>query len=570
VAAPTAAPRPGRALAVLAGALVATVVAMILTGAYAPKLAIDLAGGTSVTLTAKPIPGSEGGVTPQSMAQAVEIIRDRVNGFGVSEAEVTTLGSQNIVVSVPGQGNQKVVDLVGQTALLRFRQVLASGAPTSATAQTQPTPTPRPTTTRQPAATPTPGGSGRVVSRALEAADATPTPTSAGAATPSPAATPRQPAAPRISTTGTDLITPAVAKRFEELDCTQAENRQGGDLAKPTDVVAACDREGAAKYILGPAVVQGTDVTSAEAVLPTQGGIANWIVELSFDDAGTRAFADVTRQVTTLQPPLNQVAIVLDGVVVSAPTINEPITGGRAQIEGSFDQTEATDLANVLKYGALPLAFEKSQINTISATLGSDYLRGGLIAGGIGLGLTVLYCVFYYRGLGLVAVLSLGLAALIAYAAVSLLGEVIGYRLSLAGVAGLIVAIGITADSFVVFFERLRDELREGRSLRAAVEHGWSRARRTIIVADFVSFLAAAVLYLLSVDDVKGFAFTLGLTTLIDVAVVFLFTKPLVTLLARTRFFSEGHRMSGLNPDSLGVRRRAPLVSRRPTGVKEA
>jgi preprotein translocase subunit SecD len=560
VAAPTAVPRPGRTLAVLAAGIVAIVVAMVLTGAYTPKLAIDLAGGTSVTLTAKPIPGSTGGVTPESMAQAVEIIRDRVNGFGVSEAEVTTLGSQNIVVSVPGQGNQKIVDLVGQTALLRFRQVLFSGAPVPAAAQNAPpaaTPNPSPS----PSPSPTSTGRGRVVSGALEAAAPTPSPS------------PAQQTGPRISTTGTDMITPAIQKRFDELDCTRAENRQGADVAKPTDVVVACDREGTAKYILGPAGVQGTDVTDAQAVLQSQqGGIGGWIVELSFNDQGTRAFADVTRQVTTLQPPLNQVAIVLDGVVVSAPEIREPITGGRAQIEGNFSQTEATDLANVLKYGALPLAFEKSQINTISPTLGSDYLRGGLIAGGIGLVLTVLYCLFYYRGLGIIAVLSLILAALFAYAAVSLLGDLIGYRLSLAGVAGLIVAIGITADSFVVFFERLRDELREGRSLRAAVEHGWRRARRTIIVADFVSFLAAAVLYLLSVDDVKGFAFTLGLTTLIDVVVVFLFTKPLITLLARTRFFSEGHRLSGLNPESLGVRRRAPLASRRPAaaGVKEA
>jgi preprotein translocase subunit SecD len=561
VAAPTAVPRPGRTLAVLALAVLAAIVAMLVTGARTPKLAIDLAGGTSVTLTAKPIPGSEGGVTAESMAQAVEIIRDRVNGFGVSEAEVSTLGSENIVVSVPGQGNQRVVDLVGQTALLRFRPVLVAGAAAPIATQPEAPPAnPSPAATGRATPSPTPAGSGRALTGALEAA-ATPTPT--------PSPSPSPPPAPTTST-GLEQITPAIQQRFAQLDCTQAENRQGGDTAKPADLVVACDREGTSKYILGPAVVQGTDVTGAQAVLPTQGGVGGWIVELSFNDAGTKAFADVTRRVTSLTPPQNQVAIVLDGVVTSAPQINEPITAGRAQIEGNFNQTEATDLANVLKYGALPLAFEKSQINTISATLGSDYLRGGLIAGGIGLALTILYCLFYYRGLGLVAVLSLLLAAGLAYAAVSLLGEVIGYRLSLAGVAGLIVAIGITADSFVVFFERLRDELREGRSLRAAVEHGWARARRTIIVADFVSFLAAAVLYFLSVDDVKGFAFTLGLTTLIDVAVVFLFTKPLVTLLARTRFFSEGHALSGVNPDSLGVRRRPPLVARRRAGVKEA
>jgi len=558
VAAPTAAPRPGRTLAVLAAAIVAAIIAMIVTGAHAPKLAIDLAGGTSVTLTAKPIPGSQGGVTPESMAQAVQIIRDRVNGFGVSEAEVTTLGSENIVVSVPGQGNDKVVDLVGQTALLRFRQVLVAGAPVSATAPTvPPTATPKATTKPKATATPAPTGSGRVLARALEAA---------GAPTPAPP----QPVTPPVATSGLEKITPQVEKEYSELDCTKAESRQGGDRAKPADIVVACDRDGTVKYILGPAEVEGTDLTGAQAVLPTQGGLGGWIVELTFNDAGTRKFADITRRVTSLQQPQNQVAIVLDGVVASAPSINEAIPSGRAEISGNFEQTEATDLANVLKYGALPLAFDKSQINSISATLGSDQLRGGLVAGAIGLGLVVLYCLFYYRGLGMVAVVSLVIAAGVAYAAVSLLGEAIGYRLSLAGVAGLIVAIGITADSFVVYFERLRDELREGRSLRAAVEHGWTRARRTIIVADFVSFLAAAVLYLLSVDDVKGFAFTLGLTTLVDVMVVFLFTKPLVTLLARTRFFSEGNRLSGVNPDSLGVRRRPLPATRRRAGVKEA
>jgi preprotein translocase subunit SecD len=562
VAAPTAAPRPGRSLAVLAAAIVAAIAAMIVTGAHAPKLAIDLAGGTSVTLTAKPIPGSQGGVTPESMAEAVEIIRARVNGFGVSEAEVTTLGSQNIVVSVPGQGNDKVVDLVGQTALLRFRQVLVAGAPVPAGAETPPTATPRATPQSTSKATPAPTstGQGRALSRALEA-DPTPQPA---------ATTPAQPAVPPGAANGLDQITPKVQRAYERLDCTQAENRQGGDRAKPGDVVVSCDRDGTVKYILGPAEVEGTDLTGAQAVLPTDGGVGGWVVELSFNDAGTRKFADITRRVTSLQPPLNQVAIVLDGVVVSAPSINEAIPSGRAEITGNFDQTEATDLANVLKYGALPLAFDKSQINSISPTLGSDQLRGGLVAGAIGLGLVVLYFVFYYRALGLAAIVSLLLAGGMAYAAVSLLGEAIGYRLSLAGVAGLIVAIGITADSFVVFFERLRDELREGRSLRAAVEHGWTRARRTIIVADFVSFLAAAVLYLLSVDDVKGFAFTLGLTTLIDVVVVFLFTKPLVTLLARTRFFSEGNRLSGVNPDSLGVRRRPLPATRRRAGVKEA
>jgi preprotein translocase subunit SecD len=553
VATPPVVSRPGRALAAMAVVLIVAIAVMFVIDARKPKLAIDLAGGTSVTLTAKPIPGSTGEVTPEALREAVGIIRQRVNGTGVSEAQISTQGSNNIVVTVPEQNNNQIVNLVGQTALLRFRPVLieAGGAPVAPQ-----TPAPTPTGPASPSPSPE---SGRAISRALEAAPAPtgpPVPPPTGQAPPIPS--------------GLENIPEDVQKQFLEIDCTTPENLQGGDQAKPGDYVVACHRDGAAKYILGPTAVEGTEVNRADAVVPQQ-GVGGWQVDLTFSGTGTRQFADITRAVVNLQPPQNQVAIVLDGLVVSAPRIEEAITAGRAQITGDFDQASASDLANVLKYGALPLAFDKSQVNTISPTLGTDQLRGGLIAGAIGLVLVALYCLLYYRLLGAIAVVSLGLAAVLAYAAVSLLGGAINYRLSLAGIAGLIVAIGITADSFVVFFERLRDELREGRSLRAAVEHGWVRARRTIIVADIVSFLAAAILWLLSVDQVKGFAFTLGLVTFMDVLVVFLFTKPLVTMAARTRLFAEGHKLSGVNPDSLGVRRRAPLVTRRGVpGVKEA
>jgi preprotein translocase subunit SecD len=242
--------------------------------------------------------------------------------------------------------------------------------------------------------------------------------------------------------------------------------------------------------------------------------------------------------------------------------VNEEIPSGIAQITGSFTQQEAADLANVLKYGALPLAFEKSKVDTVSATLGSDQLTGGLLAGGIGMICVIVYCLFYYRGLGLIALSGLAVAAALSYLAVSLLGNAINYRLSLAGVAGLIVAIGITADSFVVYFERLRDEIRDGRTPRAAVEYGWNRAKRTIVTANFVSLLAASVLYFFSVADVKGFAFTLGLVTIIDVIVIFLFTKPLVTLAVKRKFFANGHPMSGVNRASLGVHTPLPAGGR--------
>jgi preprotein translocase subunit SecD len=238
---------------------------------------------------------------------------------------------------------------------------------------------------------------------------------------------------------------------------------------------------------------------------------------------------------------------------LSAPAVNQgAITGGQAQITGSFTQNDADTLATVLNYGALPLKFDVSQVSIVSPTLGGHELSGGLLAGAVGLVLVFLYVIFYYRGLSSVAISSLLIAAGLTYASAVLLGPLMGFTLSLAGVAGLIVAIGITADSFVVFFERLRDEVREGRTLRTAVEHGWTRARRTIVASDFVSFLAAAVLYLMSIGSVKGFAFTLGLTTVIDIFVVFLFTKPLITLLARTEFFGGGHKWSGLDPDRLG------------------
>jgi preprotein translocase subunit SecD len=341
--------------------------------------------------------------------------------------------------------------------------------------------------------------------------------------------------------------------------------------------MVACSQDGQYKYLLAPAAVVGTDLSGADAGLEQTGGqgggtTGRWLVQLTFNSDGAKKFADVTTKLSQQPSPTNQFAIVLDGQVVSAPQVNEPIPGGNAQITGNFNQTDATSLANVLKYGALPLSFQPGDVQEISPTLGSDQLSAGLLAGAIGLLLVVLYSLLYYRGLGLVSIFSLVVSAVITYGIVVLLGERIGFRLSLAGVAGLIVAIGITADSFIVYFERLRDELREGRTLRVAVESGWQRARRTILAADFVSFLAAVVLYVLSVGSVRGFAFTLGLTTLIDVLVVFLFTKPLVTLMTRTKFFRDGHPMSGLDPRRIGGKVRTaatpstPIVARRAAG----
>ena len=486
--------RPGRTLAILTGAFVLLIAAVFIQGATAVRLGLDLRGGTSVTLQPRIGAGETGKVTSEAIDQAVSIIRQRVNSLGVAESEVASQGSgtnRQIVISVPGESGRRVIELVGQTAELRFRQVLAetSGVPTTAT---------------DAAATPPAG------------------------------------------------ISPELNALYAALDCTIPENRQGTGSDVATDVILACSNDGGAKYILAGAEVLGRQVSKATAAVDTTTG-GNWFVSLTFNGEGTKAFGDQTARVVSLTAPQNQVAIVLDGLVVSAPRINEAIRGGSAQITGNFTQLEAQDLANVLKYGSLPLAFDRGEVQQVSPTLGADQLSAGLLAGGLGLGLVLLYSVLYYRGLGLVTVGSLTVAAGMIYLLVLLLGEWIGFTLTLAGIAGIIVAIGITADSFIVYFERIRDELREGKSLRSAVETGWVRARRTIVVADSVSIIAAVLLYFLAVGGVRGFAFTLGLTTLVDLLVIFAFTKPMMTILSKWKFYASGHPLSGLSKKSSGI-----------------
>jgi len=485
--------RPARALALLAIILLGLVGTALLQGASSVKLGLDLRGGTSVTLQPRASNDSNK-ITSAAIDQAVTIIRQRVNSLGVAESEVTAQGSgtnRQIVISVPGDSGRRVVDLVGQTAELRFRQVLAEASGVGASAADTATP-------------------------------------SAG-------------------------VTPELNAKFAALDCSKLENQQGTGADSPAETIVACARTGAYKYILAPAEVLGQQVSKASAGIDQQGS-AGWYVSLTFNGQGTSAFGALTSRVTTLASPLNQVAIVLDGLVVSAPSINEAIPSGNAQITGSFTQTEAEDLANVLKYGALPLAFDRGEVQQVSPTLGSDQLDAGLLAGALGLILVVIFSVLYYRALGLVTVGSLVVASLLVYLLFLVLGAAIGFTLTLAGIAGAIVAIGITADSFIVFFERVRDEAREGRSLRSAVDLGWLRARHTIIVADMVSILAAVLLYFFAVGGVRGFAFTLGLTTLVDLIVVFIFTKPLVTLISRINFFASGHPLSGFSPKSVGLK----------------
>ncbi|MER5713290.1 protein translocase subunit SecD [Streptomyces sp. NPDC002122] len=556
--------RPGRALAFILIAMVALTGGMFWSGHTTPRLGIDLAGGTSITLKAKAEPGQESAVNETNMNTAVGIIERRVNGLGVSEAEVQTQGRENIIVNIPRGTNEKQArEQVGTTAQLYFRPVLtvADGAPPAAPSATPSgsasgTPSAKPSSSasgasvgeKSPTPTATATTQGRAVSEALKAPSPTPTASSSSSAKPKATGTPQ-------ATPTADAATAALQQKFATLNCLDPKQRAAaGQGVKPNEPTVACgeDNPGVwAKYLLGPAEVEGKDVDDAKGQFDQQRGM--WIVTMDFTDEGSKKFQSITGKLSQQADPQNRFAIVLDGQVVSAPSVRQTLSAS-AEISGNFNQESAQDLGNILSYGALPLTFETQSVDTVTAALGGDQLEAGLIAGAIGLALVIIYLVAYYRGLSLIAILSLGVSALLTYVIMALLGPAIGFALNLPAVCGAIVAIGITADSFIVYFERIRDELREGRSLRPAVERAWPRARRTILVSDFVSFLAAAVLFVVTVGKVQGFAFTLGLTTLLDVVVVFLFTKPIMTMLAKTKFFGNGHPWSGLDPKRLGAK----------------
>ncbi len=561
MASPTA-PRPGRALAIIALIVVALYGWMFISGNHAPKLGLDLKGGTSLTL--KPVipPGSTSDIiTQDAVNQAVEILRKRVDAIGVAEATVTSQGTganTTIVIQVPGSNNEDLLKQVGTTAKLSFRPVIEEGAPTPvATASASPSASASGTAKASPSATPAASTSPSA------SASASATPSASASSTPSPSA----------SATSSGTIPPATAladvpqatiDEYNKLDCTKPQPVGERPVDNPNELLVTCADDGSAKYLLDKTAVEGQDVSGAVATLQTGSNSlgSEWVVNLSFNSEGANKFGQVTQRLINQTAPQNQFAVVLDGVVQSAPQVQAVLTS-TATISGGtppFTQQTATDLANVLNYGALPLAFEQQTLQTISPTLGSDQLKAGVIAGIIGLILVMLYCLLYYRALGLIAIASLMLAGLLTYGSLVLLGQTLGYTLSLAGIAGAIVSIGITADSFVVYFERIRDEMRDGRTMRVAIDTGWKRARRTILAADAVSMIAAVVLYFLSIGSVQGFAFTLGLTTIIDVVVVFGFTRPVLTFAARTKFFGGGGKWSGLNADRLGVKPKAVRV----------
>ena len=595
----TFAKRALSAMAVLALALMALLFGsnQFSDGSYAPKLGLDLEGGTQIIL--KPRLTGDRQVSPEQIAQARDIIVQRVDAGGVAGAEVTTQGGRNIVVSMPGTPSKSTEDAIRRSSQLQFRPVLAiaagspqpvpTGSP-SASPSGSAGPGASPSPSASPSASPSPSASApaanpaspsptsnSAIPGALTTGTTTPTPSPSAtpsaspsaSGSPSPSSSPSPSGSASTPATAADpysleQITPELTAQFTALNCSEEGALDGlvDDDAKP---LVTCDADGAAKYILGPVVVSGDKISDASAgyqVGPQGQQTSTVEIQLNLNDEGAKEYAEVSKTMVVLQQPQNQLAATLDSRVIVAPSFNSAILDGNASITGGFGITEARDLAQQLKFGALPISFDLQTREQISPTLGSEQLRYGLYAGIVGLLLVVLYSLAQYRLLGLVTVASIVAAGLLTYLAITILGWSHNYRLDMAGVTGLIVAIGFTADSFIVYFERIRDELREGRSLESAVATGWARAKRTILIADGVNFLAAIVLYVLASSSVRGFAFTLGLTTLLDILIVFMFTHPLVTLLARLPFFRDGHRLSGLDPKKLGAVKKTSYAGR--------
>lgn len=547
---------PARYLSVFLVLLIGVYLLVFLTGdkKAAPKLGIDLQGGTRVTLTARTPDGTA--PSRQALNQAQQIISARVNGLGVSGSEVVVDGD-NLVITVPGNDGNEARNL-GQTARLYIRPVLNSMP--AQPAQEEPKPpagTPPPGQPGAPAAPPS-GAPAAPPSGApaqprpypqepppspapAPTPSASPAPPSAGVAPPADLPPGEQPAPPdprkdlaeRIAQEkkwrqSTSPYIQMVALQFEATRCDKEDILAGNDDPKLPLVTCSTDHKTA--YLLEPSIISGDQIQDATFGMDQRG--VGYVVDLQFKSGAADEWARYTAAHLG-----KQTAFTLDSQVVSAPQILEPIPGGRTQISGGdppFTAATARQLANVLKYGSLPLSFESSEAQTVSATLGLTSLRAGLIAGGIGLALVLVYSLLYYRVLGLLTALSLVASGAMVFAILVLLGRYINYTLDLAGIAGLIIGIGTTADSFVVFFERIKDEIREGRSFRSAVPRGWARARKTIVSGNAVTFLAAAVLYFLAIGQVKGFAFTLGLTTILDLVVVFLVTWPLVYLASKS------------------------------------
>lgn len=543
--------------------------------AWKPALGLDLQGGIRITLSA------EGSPSKENLDEARRIIDQRVNGSGVAEASVATQGGRNIVVEVPGKtaDRDQLEETVQRQAQLRFRLVACSDQNPGPCA----------------AADPTAGmsqGLGRAPLDLAADDDKTPAPSDSASGTPSdaPSGTPtdgasgtpgaEQPAEDVAKATSVksalawiDAPDQAAIAQYNSFTCdpegvlVDAQGKPADLPDDPAKPLVACSKpeDGVTfKFLMSPSVIEGTELTDASAQVPQ--GQVKWVVAIRMGNSKDKAFPKGTSGAATDFEAVSrafvntqkQFAVVLDGQVLTYPTMNGIITDGRSQIEGNFTEVTALDLANSLKFGALPVAFKVGSTEEIGPSLAGNQLQAGVLAGAIGLALVMLYCLFYYRGLGLVVVSSLFVAAGITYALVLLLSKTAGFTLTLPGIAGLIIAVGVTADSFVIFFERIRDEMREGKSMRVAVETGWARARVTRVAANTVQILSAVVLYIFATGAVKGFGFALGLTTLIDLAVLFWFTKPMVSWLAQFKAFNSGHKLSGLSKETLGMDVPAP------------
>ena len=625
--------RPGRRLLMFVLVIIIGFGALVVgtmrhKASLTPGLALDLEGGTQIILTPTTSDGSA--ISDNDVEQAIEVIRQRVDASGVSEAQISRQGGQNIVVSLPGKPSQATLELVRTSAVMYFRPVIrilpgsaqqaakniASQNPSAAAT---PTPADQPTAQAQP----DPNAGQEATQPAEDSADteggssdggqATGQEGQDGTAAQEPAAT----SEPTAQSTEQPKTPEEIAKRLADVnqdgvissdplpatsqdnssdswiteqllydgymtDCSDPKNLTG-QTQDPKVAVISCSKDAGSQqhgaYILGPADITGTELKSANSGLETdsRGQTTNkWIVSLAFNPDGTKKFSELSKRLLAYRDQATaagaqgaqgaqnqdsqakaQFAIVLDGLTIMASGFNSdvhsPITDGRVQITGGFNQNQANTLANQLSFGSLPLSFTVQSEQQISATLGTEQLRNGLIAGLIGFGLIILYLAWQYRGLAVVAVASLVVAAAGTYLVIAALSASMGYRLSLAGVAGLIISIGITVDSFIIYFERVRDEVRQGRTLKTAIDEGWKHARRTILVSDAVNLVAAVVLYFLAVGGVQGFAFTLGVTTCVDLAIIILFTHPFMEWIVRFRFFGEGHRLSGLDPEHLGA-----------------
>lgn len=577
----------GRTLVIFMAGVAVLYGLVALGGTWKPALGLDLQGGTRVIMLA------EGEPTQENLDQAASIISDRVNGSGVTEAEVTTQGSNIILVEIPGDTSNSLLETVQRTAQLRFRTVACTSANPGPCGVAAPTPTdptasdtaqpgvgvtvpPSPTAepSQSPSAKNRPGfalaedkagakaGDKKGGKRGAKATEtASPSPTATPSSSPSEPAS-ESPAAPGDDGDGDEASPAAEALAFIASPPQEAIDAYNAYTCPPTEsveddastwlVTCGTEEDAATKYLLSPAAIEGTDLKSADAGIPQ--GDVNWAVSLSLGGEGKDVFTDLSTQMVGTE---QRFAIVLDGLVISAPNFTGRISDGNAQITGDFTPTEAKSLATSLKYGSLPISFEDEGITVeeVGPSLAGNQLTAGLTAGLLGLILVMLYCLVYYRGLGLVVLASLVVAAAITYAMVLLLGNTANFTLTLPGIAGLIIGVGITADSFIIFFERMRDEMREGRSMRVSVETGWRRAKKTRLAANVVSLLSALVLYIFATGVVKGFGFALGLSTLIDLAILFWFTKPMVSYLARFKFFNGGGELSGLSASTLGIDR---------------